>query len=185
MTDNKDLELIWQAKEGSSFALAQLLQKNYSILFKFLVKMTLDPELASDVTQDVMEKVVEKIHLYDENQASFSTWMIAISKNIVRDEWKKRKVRQKYIEYESPVTDYVDEIEKIVEKDEILKLLKRLPPKTRIPILMKHGHGYRYDEIAHIFKVPIGTIKSRIFNGLRKLREELDNGEGTKNRNNG
>lgn len=176
MVDNIEIDLIKQAKEGSNFALAQLLHKNYSIVFKFLVKMTLDTDLAKDISQDVMEKVIEKIHTYDENKSSFSTWMITIGKNMVKDEWKKRKSRNKYINEEYQVTMNIDEIEQLIQKDEILNALKELPYESRIPILLKHGQGYSYEEIAKIFGIPVGTVKSRIFNGLKKARKELENG---------
>ena len=56
---------------------------------------------------------------------------------------------------------------------EALEALGRLKPDVRTPIVLKHYYGYSQDEIAAMLDIPAGTVKSRIHNGIKQLREEL------------
>lgn len=174
MTNDFEHELIKSAKSGSGYALAQLLQNNYSIVYKYIVKITLNTDFAADITQDVMEKCINKFHLYDPEKSSLSTWMIAIAKNLVIEEYRKNKRREKYVSMIDDENSSLNSIDEIIDKDELLTALKKINPDIRLPILLKHSSGYSYEEISKIIKVPLGTVKSRIFNGLKALRKELD-----------
>ena len=76
----REQDLIFSAQNGSSYALAQLLQDNYSIVLKYLIKLTLNEHDAEDLTQDVIVKAIKNINSFDSSKASFSTWLITIAK---------------------------------------------------------------------------------------------------------
>jgi RNA polymerase sigma factor (sigma-70 family) len=85
-----ECQLVREARNGSDYALARLLQENYATVCRFMCKLTLDPQLAADITQDCMERVIEKFPLFDPQKSTFSTWMIAIAKNLWIDECRRR-----------------------------------------------------------------------------------------------
>lgn len=173
LPEELNTQLISEAKNGSNYALAQLLQENYSKVFGYLLKLTLDSQLAADITQDCMLKVIDKVELYDPRLSSFSTWMISIAKHLWLEDCRRNRRRQKYSEQyvEAPVPDPV---EQFPEKDEILAALDKMSQKSRMPILLKYSGGYSYEEIADLLKIPLGTVKSRISNGIAFLRKELE-----------
>ena len=72
-----DKDLIQQAKNGDTLALSKLLEQNYSFLVKYLMKITLHPQIAEDLTQETMMKSIEKIQLYN-GKSKFSSWLITI-----------------------------------------------------------------------------------------------------------
>jgi len=88
--------LIHSAREGNRYAMAQLLQANYSIVYKYCLKLTLNKEEAQDITQEVMARAVAKIRLYDDRKASISTWLISIAKNIWLTGIKRKKLFDNY-----------------------------------------------------------------------------------------
>jgi len=60
-----------------------------------------------------------------------------------------------------------------VERDRLRAAMRRLPEEQRVPLLMAYYQGKTHTEIAHELQTPLGTIKSRIAIGLRKLSTEL------------
>lgn len=174
-----DEHLIMEAKSGDREAMAGLLYDNYEIVFRYLIKFTLQKSLAEDLVQETMVRAIEKINLYDPNRSRFSTWLIAVAQNIYLDSLRKKKSEQKFVEEEGASVEFY---EGLPEQDDslrqVLDSLSRLPDDTRIPLILKHYHGYTYEEIAVFMSIPLGTVKSRIHNGLEKVRKELNSYEG-------
>jgi RNA polymerase sigma-70 factor (ECF subfamily) len=56
---------------------------------------------------------------------------------------------------------------------DLMEALSLLSREMRIPIILKHYYGYSYEEIGRMMDVPIGTVKSRIHNGLQQMRKEM------------
>jgi RNA polymerase sigma-70 factor (ECF subfamily) len=171
-----EIGLISEAKGGSSYALAQLLEHNYSAVYKYMLGLTLDSQLAADITQDCMVRVIEKFFLYDPEKSALSTWMITIAKNLFIEHCRKNKRKDKFLAFPELETQ-TDSMNDLIENEEILSAIKNLSLKARVPVLLKHSAGYSYEEIAKILKIPVGTVKSRIFNGLNSLKKELENYE--------
>ncbi|MFZ5989056.1 MAG: RNA polymerase sigma factor SigY [Bacillota bacterium] len=175
-------QLVKRARDGDQDALAQLLYNNYEIIHKYLIKFTFNKTLAEDLAQETMVKAIEKIEYYDKGKSKFSTWLIAISQNIYLDYLRKRKTEKKYTDAgEEALLDRVN-IEMYTTDDslnQVLEALGKLDEAIRFPILLKHYYGYSYEEIAKKMSVPLGTVKSRIHNGLGVMRRELgyDDGE--------
>ena len=67
--------LIKSAKEGDHLAFACIFKENYPFLVKYLIKITMNPDIAEELAQDTMAKCIQKIHLYN-GQSKFSTWLI-------------------------------------------------------------------------------------------------------------
>jgi len=59
--------------------------------------------------------------------------------------------------------------------DLLTQLLEQLNPGARAALILHYLHGYRYREIANMLGVPEGTVATRIANGLRRMKQLLDN----------
>lgn len=171
ITDN----LIESAQMGNNYALSQLLQDNYSFVFKYLLKLTLKEQDAKDLTQEVMVKAIKNITSYNSSKGSFSTWLIAIGKNLWLDSVRKQRLMDKFLHKSRNnfTTETTSPMDHIIENDALLNALNTLSPKLRVPIIMQYTLGYSYEEIGKILKIPIGTVKSRISNAMKALRKEL------------
>ncbi len=176
----EDKELILSAKRGDQSSFAMLFQKNYPFLVKYLLKVTMNPDIAEDLAQETMAKCIEKIHLY-ESKSKFSSWLISIATNLYIDRQRKKKREKKWLQEEEIFRKLKWQVEHRNEEwNDALTALGKLNEDVRIPIILKHYYGYSYDEIGTMMKVSPGTIKSRVHNGILFVRKELRLNEETK-----
>lgn len=173
-----EVHLIEDAIKGNRHSLANLLYENYEMVFRYLIKFTLNKTLAEDLVQETMVRAIEKFEIFNPEKAKFSTWLIAIAQNIYLDGFRKRKREKAYIDEELQLEDLYDlQTEHDEDWDRILDSLSRLPEESRIPLVMKHYHGYSLEEISKIMSIPLGTVKSRIHNAIKAVRKELEQHE--------
>lgn len=64
------------------------------------------------------------------------------------------------------------------EWTDVLDVLAQLNEEVRMPIVLKHYYGYSYEEIGIMMGIAEGTVKSRVSNGLKRMRKELAELEG-------
>lgn len=176
----EDKELIELAKRGDHRSFAMLFQENYPFLVKYLLKVTMNPDIAEDLAQETMAKCIEKIHLY-ESKAKFSSWLISIATNLYIDKQRKKKREKKWLQEEEIFRKLKWQVENRNEEwNDALSALGKLNEDVRIPIILKHYYGYSYDDIGLMMKVSPGTIKSRVHNGILTVRKELKLHEETR-----
>ncbi len=169
--DEKDL--IKQAKKGDTLALSKLLEQNYSFLVKYLMKITLHPQIAEDLTQETMMKSIEKIQLYN-GKSKFSSWLITIATNLYIDQQRKKKRETKWVEQEQALRKMKWHVANQNEEwTDVLDVLAQIDDKIRMSIVLKHYYGYSYKEIGKTMGIAEGTVKSRVSNGLKMVRKEL------------
>ncbi|WP_258209712.1 RNA polymerase sigma factor SigY [Paenibacillus radicibacter] len=170
MDEQQRIEL---AKRGDDQALAQLLHEHYTFLTKYLIKVTMNPTLAEDLVQDTMLRCIEKISLYN-GTSKFSSWMITIATRLYMDLMRRRKVEQRWQEQEQALRQIQWHMQQHQEVwTDTIEALSKMRYEMRLPILLKHYYGYAYDEIAEMMDIHVGTVKSRIHNGIQQLRKEL------------
>ena len=167
-------ELISEAQAGNVDAFSVLFQRNYSFLYKYLLKLTLDEEMSRDIAQDTMLKCYTKISSYKGN-SKFSTWMISIATRLYWDQIRRNKRERRWLEETKHVLSRKLSWESSVkgmEWSEIFTDFNQLDPASRVPILLHYYYGYTHEEIGAMLHIKPGTVKSRIHYGLKKLRKE-------------
>ena len=144
--------------------------------------MTMDQNLAADLTQDTCYKIVTKINLYNQDKSAFSTWIIQIAINTYKDYYRKSKRKLNFFNsFEKTKNEDDLEIDVSSESFEFLSdsmldlknTLSKIEPLYKEVILLKYYYGYEQKEIAKILDIPVGTVKSRLSNGLKLVREGL------------
>lgn len=174
-------ELIESAKRGDTLAFAILFKENYPFLVKYLIKVTMNPDIAEDLAQETMIKCLEKIRLYNGN-AKFSSWLITIATNLYIDTFRKKKREQNWKKQEQSKRKLQWQIEsKNEEWTDVMDSLAKLSDDVRIPIVLKHYYGYSYEEISEMVGIAEGTVKSRVHNGILAVRKELNRVEKEEN----
>jgi len=176
LMDEKDL--IRKAKKGDALALSKLLQQNYSFLVKYLMKVTLHPQIAEDLAQETMMKGIEKIQLYN-GESKFSSWLITIATNLFIDQQRRKKREENWLEQEQALRKMKWNAAIMNEEwNDVLDVLAQINEEIRMPIVLKHYYGYSYKEIGKMMGIAEGTVKSRVSNGLKSVRKELAELEG-------
>jgi RNA polymerase sigma-70 factor (ECF subfamily) len=102
----------------------------------------------------------------------FSTWVVSIFINECRKILKYKK-REKSLEYMAELKCEED-IRKTDIKLDITIALKLLDETFRDAVILKYYSGYSQEEIAEILEIPIGTVKSRIYRGIKALKNILE-----------
>ena len=93
----EEYEQIGKAQKGDQSALAELLQAHYLFVFKYLVQLTLQRQLAEDLTQETMIRAIKHIKRYQATKSRFSSWLITIATRLYLDEKRKRQREQNYV----------------------------------------------------------------------------------------
>lgn len=173
MDESTLLEL---ARKQNQQALSMLLSQNYEIVYGYLIKLTLNQELAKDLTQDTMVKAIVNLNQF-KGKSKFSTWLITIGSNLYKNYLKKNK-RIQYTDDFSFLDQTVEsrsKVEHLAESKEttrmIFQALSQMKMQQRMPFLLKHYYGYSYEEISTILDCPLGTVRSRIHNTIKKLQK--------------
>ncbi len=166
--------IIQLAQRGDSKALALLLREHYAFLYKYLLKITLHPQTAEDLTQETMIRCIEKIRLYN-SKSKFSSWLITIATNLYMDQLRRMKLERSWKDSEMADMRKIrwQSLHENEGWSELTEALSQLTREMRVPIILKHYYGYAYEEIAQMMDIPLGTVKSRIHNGLQQMRKEM------------
>lgn len=168
-----ETELICLAQEKNKPAFAELFRRYYAFLFHYLLRLTLDREMAEDLVQETMLKAW--IHIGNYNGSSeFSTWLVTIAGRTYMDILRRKKHERKWMNErrEMAKRQLIWQLQTENEEwSDLLESFSRLAPEVRIAVLLKHYYGYSYQEIADMTGEKSGTIKSRVHTGIQKLRE--------------
>lgn len=123
-----------------------------------------------DVFHNTIMKVHDKIGQLKEDRY-FESWVTSIFINECRAIYRKRKPSE--MEFPQDIRDG----SRFQAEFEMLEDLDRLDEKYREIIMLRYLQGYSQKEIAAIFKLPVGTVKSRLYRGLLMLRKIIEGGE--------
>jgi RNA polymerase sigma-70 factor (ECF subfamily) len=165
--------LIRKAARGDSRALSELLQQQYSFLYQYALKLTMNKSYAEDVTQETMLRAIEKISAF-QGKAKFSTWLITIASRIYIDRIRSKERERKWVQEEQTLRAIRYETQTLLgDWPEALDAIGCMPGDIRMAVLLKYYYGYAQVEIASMLELPVGTVKSRLHNGLKQLRKEL------------
>ncbi|HWT73859.1 MAG TPA: sigma-70 family RNA polymerase sigma factor [Mobilitalea sp.] len=178
-----DLKLIRACQNGEKQAFNELITLYYPYVSKFLLKLTMDEAVNEDLVQETFLKLIRNIDKFDINgKASFATYLITIAKNCYFDYLRKNK--NTFLDLDDQVIEASTMVEETVlkklEYDDVLKALESLSWEQGQAIKLKYLEDMTLQEIADIFHTQPKTIKSRIHDGMVKLRKNLDKG-GNKN----
>ena len=166
------LKLIRQAQKGD--ALETIINHYYDNIFSYLYRNTGDKAIAEDLTQDVFLKLVNALAGY-RPVGKFSNFVFTIAVNVRNDYYRKNKLSIQ--EYDLLNVDAGVDIEKIlIRKDQSSRLkeaIQKLPDAQKDTILLRFFHDMKIKDIAKITSTNPSTVKSRVSNGLKKLKSLL------------
>lgn len=143
-------------------------------LYVFAYRRLRDSQAAEEVVQDTLVRAWRARDRYDETRGPVSAWLFTIARNLVTDRVRHRQTRPETSTLPATLTDPVDEIDRMLETWQVADALSGLSPAHREAILTCHYRGHTVTEAATMLGVPDGTVKSRLYYGLRALRLRLE-----------
>ncbi|WP_423409146.1 RNA polymerase sigma factor [Heyndrickxia sp. MSNUG] len=177
-----DQELIAEVLNGSRASQEVLVRRHYKLVYGFLYRMAGDKELALDLTQETFIKVLNNLSKY-RGSAEFKSWVLTIASNHAKDYFKSKAHKNSRNTYELQDRDAKTEksvssiFEKNEKRKEIKEALDELPDFQREAILLKYYNDLKISEIARVTNATESTVKSRLKQGLGKLKLYLNRGE--------
>lgn len=169
-----DEDLLSAHVDGDADAFGNLMRRHEDRVFAIALRMTGNRPDALDATQDAFVAAFRQARSF-RGDAQFSTWMYRIAVNATYDLLRKRKRGPEgEPEMEDRVEDPARGDETAALRVDIVRALRALPADYREAVVMHDLGGIPYEEIARITKTRIGTVKSRISRGRRRLAELLE-----------
>jgi RNA polymerase sigma factor (sigma-70 family) len=173
LTDEALLALIARADEH---ALAELYRRFGRLAYGLAFRILRDDALAQDAVQEAFLGVWRGADRFTAERAKPSTWLLTLvhrrSVDLVRRE-ERRRAEPLEPETEAAAVDPTDDAELLAQREAVRAALRQLPPEQREAIELAYYGGYTQSELAERLGQPLGTIKSRMFTGLARLRELL------------
>lgn len=147
-------------------------------LYRFALRQLGDEGAAQDVVQEVFLRAWRSAASFDAELASLRVWLFAIARNVVIDESRRARVRP----WQAPVdAAHAEQAQPTVRFDEssvdawiVEEALGRLSEQHRTALVHIYLLGRPHGEVAAEQGIPLGTLRSRVFYGLKALRLTLD-----------
>lgn len=176
-----DKVLINEIKNGSQSAMEVLVKRYYKQIYSFIYRRTSDKETAYDLTQEVFIKMMKSIPNFQE-KAQFKTWLYTIAVNHCNDFFRSKAFQVMKMTEELGDTHTSNEnipyiFEKNEKRREIMTAIMSLPDFQSNTIILRFYHDLKIKEIADIMRTNDSTVKSRLRQGMEKLKSILQRGE--------
>jgi RNA polymerase sigma-70 factor (ECF subfamily) len=176
-----DAVLIGRIVNGEAEAARALVERHSPTLRRFALRAGVAPSECEDLLQETWIRVVRSAHRYDPDQP-FSRWLFAIAMNRIRTRWERsREARDRERPFEPELEklacgsigadNHLEENERAVT---VRALVSTLPRHLADTILLRYFEELSEREVASSLGIPVGTVKSRLHYGLRRLRLELE-----------
>ncbi|MCL4478059.1 MAG: sigma-70 family RNA polymerase sigma factor [Deltaproteobacteria bacterium] len=177
-----DEELISLCKAGDKKFYHVLVERYKDMIYNLISRYTKNPDIADEITQETFVKAWKAINSF-EGRSKFSTWLITIAVNRVKDELKYKK-RFTTLEFDSISNNNPYESsndmrgpEEMVMNNELGAQLKsainNLPGIYKEAFLLRHVELLSYDEISDITNTSSETVKVRVFRARDMLKKIL------------
>lgn len=146
-------------------------------LYRFARRSLGDAGMAEDAVQEAFVRAWRASASYDPARSSQRTWLFAILRNVVIDLARARRVRPPLSTVDDPgdtVPAVDDEIDRVLTTWQVEAALAELHADHRRVLVEVHWRGRPYADVAAELGIPAGTVKSRVYYGLRALRGTLE-----------
>jgi RNA polymerase sigma-70 factor (ECF subfamily) len=184
-----DADLVARAQRGDAAAFGELVTRHQMAVYRAALAALGSPSEAEDAAQEAFIKAYTRLESFRGN-ASFKTWLLtivwneAINRRRVLNRWWKRTVQ---IEngcgatiggrLETNAASPLPTPEQAVAHDEMRRDIRReilaLSPKLRDALLLAQSEDYTYEEVGAMLRVPLGTIKWRVSEARRIVKQRL------------
>lgn len=184
-------EAVAAARAGKAEGFSALLDAYGRRLYGYFYRAVGNHHDAEDLLGEMSLRLVRKFDTYDET-GRLENWLFRIAANLVRDRFRRKKVRPRTVslsvdsqdgpdpagrlEGENPAVD--SRLVSAETSAQVQRALERLDETTREMILLRHFGQMSFKEIAATFGCPIGTALAKVHRGLKALRRHLETIDG-------
>lgn len=164
------------------FDLRRAYAEHGRVLYGFALNGVGERGLAEDCVQETFLRAWRARDRYRQERASERTWLFAIARNVVVDAVRARARRPRPVDTDGaassgePLVQHTDQ--QVEDRIVLLAGLARLSSEHREVIVAVQIEGMGYDQLSERTGVPVGTLRTRMYYGLRALRQILEREDG-------
>lgn len=170
--------LMSEVAEGSREAFSALYDAVAGSVFGVIRRIVRDPSISEEVTHDVLVEVWSKASNWDQGKGSATAWIATMARrraiDRVRSEQSSRDRLEAHAVAQTPPSDVVSDL--VIEEEErgrIRVVLAGLSDLQREVLELAYYQGHTQQEIAGMLEVPLGTVKTRMRDGMIRLKTRL------------
>jgi len=175
-----DAQLVALVAKRDAGALEALYERFGKVAYSLARRILADETMAQDVVQEVFLSLWRDASRFDPGKGTVSTYLLSMTHHravdVVRREenLRRRRTSEDALEYESSHQDDVEaQVEAAERRTQMRGDLGQLPAPQREALLLAYFGGYTQREVAALVGVPLGTVKTRMAAGMRKLKDAL------------
>ena len=185
MTREQEYLIVQRVLEGDTNAFEELVLEDEKKVYNVALRMLNNSEDAADMTQEAFIKAYNSLSGF-RGDSKFSVWLTRIVSNLCLDFLRSRNRRPTVSlsmededgeDVQLDIADTSQSPEQLLERsltrESVRRGLQSLPEDYREILLLREIQGLSYDEIAAALDIEVGTVKSRIFRGRKKLCDYL------------
>ncbi len=171
--------LLQRVAQGDQAAFAELYDMMSPRVFGLILRVLVDRSQSEEVLQEVFLEVWQSAAKFAPNKGQGRSWLLTIAHRRAVDRVRSsqasadRDVRAGFRDIEVPRDDVAESVELRVEGQRLVTALSALPEAQREALTLAYYGGYSQSEIAAMTGTPLGTIKTRMRDGLTRLRNEM------------
>ncbi len=164
---------------GDQAAFGELYDRVGGTVHGVVRKVVRDPSQSEEVTQEVMTEVWRTAVRFDPDKGSVRTWILTMAHrraiDRVRSEQSSRDRTERvgHRDQVRPFDEVAEEVEVRFEHGQVRDALSSLTGLQREAVELAYYQGYTYREVSELLDTPLGTIKTRMRDGLIRLRDAM------------
>jgi RNA polymerase sigma-70 factor (ECF subfamily) len=172
-------DLLGRVARGDNPAFELLFDRVANSVFGVIRRVLRDPAQSEEVAQEVLLEVWRTATRFDEERGSASTWIHTMAHRRAIDRVRAaqaahdRDEKVALRDHEPPFDVVADRVETRLEQEQVRRCLEGLTDLQRESVTLAYYAGHTYREVAELLGVPLGTVKTRMRDGLIRLRDCL------------
>ncbi|HUZ26742.1 MAG TPA: sigma-70 family RNA polymerase sigma factor [Streptosporangiaceae bacterium] len=165
---------------ADSQAISELWHVHGAALVRFALKLTLgDRQRAEDIVQETLLRAWRHPEVVGSGVQAIRPWLFTVTRHVAIDMWRARsRIEELADDRETDRPDPTERIEQAVTAMDVRAALAQLTLEHRQVIVEMYFRGRSVAEISQSLSIPVGTVKSRAYYGLRHLRRVLSAASG-------
>lgn len=144
-------------------------------LHRFALSLTRNGDRATDLVQDCVERALRKAHLFD--GSNLRAWLFTVCRRIFLNQIRMEKVRGHSTNIDDAPQSFVA-VDQTQESEmhfrDVARAFEQLPRNDQIVLSLVVIEGLKYNEVAALLDVPIGTVRSRLSRARARLLELVE-----------
>jgi RNA polymerase sigma-70 factor (ECF subfamily) len=172
-------ELLVEVARGSESAFEGLYDAVVGPVYGTVRRVLRDPAQSEEVTQEVLIELWRTATRYNPARGSALSWVLTLAHRRAVDRVRSaqssadREDRAGSLAEERPFDEVAESVATRLEREQVRRCLFSLTELQRESVVLAYYHGYTYREVAELLGTPLGTVKTRLRDGLIRLRDCL------------